>query len=215
MLPDPDYRVPPADIVGDKKVAAALAEYARLIAARDAEYATLRRLEDERMRAVEADQQALADAIRAKKDDPGEEATRKADQAILACRRKAEALAIAVSDAGRDLTATVDRQRDAWGAKLEERTAEGRAELGAAVDSLVAAHAKLGETLALRAWLSTFPDRIRWPVSYLGHVPALRSRSNEPPAFEAVVAGLRELARPPEPKASADRPPLAAVPEAV
>ena len=214
MLPEPDYATPPADIVGDKKVSAVLSEYARLIAARDAEYASLRRLEDERARAVEADQQAFAAAIRAGKDDPGQEATAKADQAILACRRKAEALAIAASDAVTDLVATVDRQRAAWAAQLDKRTAEGRAELGAAVDALVAAHAKLGETLALRAWLADFPARPRWPVSHLGHVPALRSRSGEPPAFEAVVAGLRELARPPEPKAPPEARPLAAVPEA-
>lgn len=214
MLPEPDYATPPADIVEDKKVSAALAEYARLITARDAEYAALRRLEDERARAVEADQQAHADAIRADKDDPGQEATAKADQAILACRRKAEALAIAASDAGRDLVATVDRQRAAWAAQLDKRSAEGRADLNAALDALAAAHAKLGETLALRTWLDTFPDRTRWPVPHLGHVPALRRRNDEPPAFDAVVAGLRELAAVPEPKAPVDRPPLVAVPEA-
>ena len=214
MLHDPDFRTPPPDLIEDRKVAAAVAEYQRLIAVRDDEYRTLRALEDERARAVETDAQAYADALRADKDDPGEEATRRADAQILACRRRAEALAIAVTDAGKELATVVDRQRPSWAAKLETRAAEGRAELVAAVEALPAARDRLGETLALADWLADFPGRTRWPVTRFGHVPGLPRQSGDPYASDVVIAALRELARPPEPKAPADRPPLAAVPEA-
>ena len=213
MLPDSDYRTPPPDLVEDKKVAAALLEYQRLIGKRDEEYGKLRALEDDRARAVEEDTQALADSIRADKDDPGQEATRRADAQILACRRRAEALAIAVTDAGKDLVATVDGRRASWAAKLETRAAERRAELAAAVEALATARDHLAEVLALSDWLRDFPGRTRWPVGRFGHVPGLARQSGEPYAFDAVVAALRELAAPPS-KAPPEVRPLAAVPEA-
>ena len=194
------FSSPPVSAITDRKIAEVITEYEKLRAKRDAEYEALYALEDKRADAVAADRKALAGALRANRDDPGDAHTRKLDAEILATKRRAEALDVAVGDASDEALAVIERQRAPWSAALEKREREARVEMAKAVDALAEARDVIAETKALQKWLDLIPRSALWPQGgYLTNVPALRGQNGAPLYFGAVVDALRELAEPPEP----------------
>ena len=215
MFQTDDLRVPDATAVDDKRIRDALSEYARLREERNAANAAVAELEAGRSAAAEADRQRLADALRRGEPDPGDVATKEAEAAIANAQRRAEALTVAAADAGKDLVATVERQKAAWGAKLDAREDAARRALVDAVDAVTAAHGALADVLSLRAWLQAFPGgKWKWSAGFLGRTPGLVGANGSPLITADVLAALRRLADRPEPKAPPEVRPLAAVPEA-
>lgn len=96
------------------------------------------------------------------------------------------------------------------GGELERKVAKAvddrRKALSEALEAVEGAHAQLADQLALRGWLSEFPERARWqPGSFASSLPALQRPSGEPEQVATVLAALRELAESPKPEVSADQ----------
>lgn len=159
----------------------------------------LRALEDDRQAAVNADRQAVADALRAGKPAPDETRIAAADTAIAAARRRVEALQIAVSDQAATLAASVDRHRDAWLGDVEQRIARGHTDLAGAIETVAAARGSLADLYTLRSWLrgknATSAPR------FLSHIDGLQTLAGEPMPWPIVEQALRALAAPPDERA--------------
>lgn len=173
-------------------VYAELREQERRAAARYAE------LQEARSRAMQADRQALADAKRAGKPDPGYDAVTKADEAIDAQRRELEALEVAVDDQRGELVAAVAKYRGDYAKRIDGQTAQARKRYAEAVEALAEAHAQLADAASVRLWLDGFPESTRWRPA-LVRVASLRTPAGEPYDVASVLDGLREHAEPPQP----------------
>lgn len=124
-----------------------------------------------RVQAVERDREQYAGALRAGKRDPGQKAVADHDKRIAEAERKAEALALAATQAEGDLAAAVAAHRDELRRTAEARAADARDAFAAAVEAVAETHAALGEALTAEAWVRNFPDRVK-----LNAVPAALSR---------------------------------------
>lgn len=143
-----------------------------------------------------ADSTAYADAIRQGKGDPGTPQVDaiKAEQAAV--MRKADALALAVEQANRELIAAVEQEKPALLAELDAAVAERRATLQAAVDAWYEARIEHAEAVAFRAYLNAFPEsRFKVGSGYLRNVPS--TNGMPAPAVEQVLTMLRQDAAEP------------------
>jgi hypothetical protein len=201
-MTDRPLNLPPVDAFDTPKLRRAAAEYGALgVRLRDAR-ATVARLDDERRGAVARDRQALADALRSGKPDSGDQHVRAHDDRLDAARREAEALAVAVADARRELVALIDqhaeRERDA----IPGGVAQARADLGKLVEDVAAVHDRLAADLGFVAWATRAahdgPDRGKYVPGARG-VEALPGINGEPTPWPVVLDALRAIANPPEP----------------
>lgn len=193
----------PATGVDHPKIRPVAAKYAQLRQHERGAQDVYARLQDERVKAMQNDRQALADAKRAGKADPGYAAVTKADAAIAAARRDLEALEVAVDDQRRELVATIEKHRGDWRARIDGQIGEVRAQYGQAVEDAAALHAKMADAHALRGWLDGFPDRTRWKPS-LVRVTSMRMPSGEGYEVAQLLSALREHAQaPPAPALAA------------
>lgn len=147
--------------------------------------------------AQQADSTAYADAIRQGKGDPGTPQVDavKAEQEAVA--RKAAALEIAVQQAERELITAVESERDAVLAEVTAAEQERRASLQAAVEALAEARTAHSESQALRDYLQGWPDgRFKVGGGYLRNVQR-GGNGMPPPAWEEVLALLRQDAAEP------------------
>jgi hypothetical protein len=90
--------------------------------------------------------------------------------------------------------------RDALLERAHARRGEAATTFQAALDSAEAALAGLGEADEAVRFVTSFPSKPRWLVRS-PIVPALASRSDEPPTAAAALAELRTVADPPQPPA--------------
>lgn len=149
-------------------------------------------LQSERERAVMKDRDALAQAIRKGKADPGGKAVEKVEKDIAACTRRLEALEVALEDTERDLIAVVDEHRDEWAGEAEDHLADARAEYAEAVESLARAYGRVSAAHALVRWARLFPEgetsfRVRG-----AQLESLKAPHGGPYLLDEVIAGLRD-----------------------
>jgi hypothetical protein len=155
----------------------------------------LRSLRGERERAVLRDREALADAIRDGKADPGGKQVEKIEKEIRACTRRLEALEIALDDAEDDLLAEVDEHRDGWASDVEPALEAAREEYTQAVESLASARRKVSAKYALLRWVRLFPEE---EMSYRvrsSYVSDLKGPNGDPYMIDQVVQALRDDAQ--------------------
>jgi len=184
--------------VDDEQVLAAADEYRRLEAARVEAAGEQRKLEDARRDAVDRDEQAFADALKAGKADPGAKHTSKADEAIVQARRRAAALERAAQQALGEFLAVLEQRRVEWTASLEEQVAQARLEFGDRLAALTEAHGQLADRFATLQWLEQMPTRGLFRAGqYLAVLPHTETRSGEPFHVGQVFERLGEFATPP------------------
>ena len=206
MLDNHDIKLP--DKIDNAKVKKAADEYARLRAELATEHRLLSEHEEQRHQAEEADRQALADARRAGKPDPGQAKLQEAEAAIVDSRRRVEALTLAVADSRRDLVATVEAQRQEWQRQLDAKVAEAAAAFASAVEAVAFTHEALAEATTVSIWLRGFPNSRLKPATRTARVEALVSRNGSPESWPVVLAALRDhavavAAQPEAPKVAA------------
>ena len=144
-------------------------------------------LSGERERAISKDRDALAQAIREGKSDPGDKSVEKVEKEIQACNRRIEALDVALEDTERDLIAVVDEHREEWAPEVEGALEGARQEYGEAIEALARAYAKVTSTYALLRWVKLFPEQ---EMSYRVRgmkVNALRGQHGDPYLFDEVL----------------------------
>lgn len=186
--------------VDDDEVAKAAGEYRRLEATRAEAAGEQRKLENARREAVERDEQAYADALRAKRGDPGDKHTKKADEEIVQARRRSQALERAVKQALGEFLEVLEQRRAEWTASLEQQVAQARSEFGDRLAALTEAHGQLADRVATLKWLNQMPGRgLFRPGQFLASVPRTEQRSGEPFQVGQLFERLGEFADPPAP----------------
>jgi chromosome segregation ATPase len=150
----------------------AVESYRDLLMQRRVAAARLDTLNDERIKALEADRAALAKAIRAKKPDPGSGAVEKIDKEIVVCKRRFEALDVAIEQAELDLLAAIEENRETWIAETEESVESVSRKFEETIEPMNAARLELASLRSLRNWLTRFPDE---QASYRHIVPSIQS----------------------------------------
>jgi hypothetical protein len=183
------FRLPPIEMAWDE-LKGPIKEYRKLVSDRHLALTRLGKLENDRARAVEADRRALAKALRAGGDDPGDSAVEKIDKDMANTRRQVEALEIAIEEAEQELIGVVDENQAAWIENVEDEIAGVSQDYLAAVDALEAARERLSSSVGLKRFLHTFPEHGytsgHWPVF------GLIARSGEPFNWDEVVEALRK-----------------------
>ena len=184
-------------------------EVRRLEAERHKAVAERGRLERARNGAVEADRLDHAKAIREGKPDPGPKAVEKADKAIIAARRREEALGTATGQARAELAEVVKAERSELERVAEENVEQARERFRSALEGLVAEQRGLSEALGFSGWLAAFPETIYAPAKHTPAVRGIATLSGDPPRFEQVAEALACLAeplRPAQPAGAMPRP---------
>lgn len=141
------------------------------------------------------DRDALATAIRAGQEDPGDSAVTGASAELEGARRLHGATEAAVAGAWFDLVTVMEEHRRAWAGRLNRRVEERRARLAKAVEALADVQADYSATLSLRAWAAAFPTT-KAPVVG-ARLEGLRSVNGDDYTFAAVLTAMREAVREP------------------
>lgn len=157
-------------------------------------------VEQRRAAATRSDREALAEAIRSGKSDPGTAAIEKLDAEFAAARRRVEALQLAIGNAQHDLEASIEQHRSEWRESLERDAVKQREALRGAIEAMRQAHATLALTHAVSAWLAEFPQRTKWSPHAGSWIPGLTQPDGTPFSVDDVTVALLELAEPPNPK---------------
>jgi hypothetical protein len=182
------FQLPPLDAVWDE-LKGPIKEYRDLVSKRHVAQTRLGTLENQRARAIEADRRALAKALRAGGEDPGDKTVEKIDKDLANTRRQIESLEIAIYDAEADLVAIVDEHQAEWLANTDDEIEVVAQEYLVAVDALEAAREKLTASVGLKRFLYSFPEH-----GYTsGHwkVFGLIGQNGDPFDWMQVVAALR------------------------
>lgn len=127
--------------------------------------------------------------------DPGEKRVEKIEKEISACKRRLEALEVALDDAEDDLLAQVDEHRDEWASEVEAELEEAREEYAKAVESLSVVRHKVSAKYALLRFVRLFPEE---ETSYRirgSYVASLKAPHGEPYLFDAVIQALTQDAQ--------------------
>jgi hypothetical protein len=192
---------PPALRERIPEIAKAAAEVENLRARATKARQDLIELEHARDRAVKADAQTSADAIRAKKSQPSP-TTPKATAAIEKAKPSLAALQIAVADAEDDMRKAIQEHGDDLQARLTEEADAQRVECQALAAKLAEKVDARQQTLALRGWLSE-PERQYRPGAFSGmRASSLGPKPNgEEFHVGEIVAALIEAFAPPKPSA--------------
>ena len=176
----------------------AVDEYRKLQAARKAAAGELDKLTNDLGRAVQQDRAAHAAAIREGKPDPGGKAVEKIEKDIIACKRRYEALDVALEDAEIELLDVRDKNNERWLEEIDGSLGQVREEYEGAIDALVEKRLALARSQSLRRWVVNFPAQ----ASYRFVVPGVRkivSPNGEPYFFNEIESALRADANPPQP----------------
>jgi hypothetical protein len=174
----------------------AFAEYRRLVRERTETLAMQGELRTRMGQAQDADSTAYANALRTGKADPGTPQVDAVRAEMESVARRAAALEIAVRQAESELAAAVETERAAVLAEVESDEAARRATLQAAVEALNEARTAHAEALALRGYLSQWPDgRFKIAGGYLRVDRA--GDGAPPPLWSTVLEQLRQDAAEP------------------
>lgn len=183
------FRLPPESRVWDE-LKNPTAEYRKLVSDRHLAYTRLGKLENDRKRAIERDRLALAKALREGGEDPGDAAVEKIDKDTANTRRIIEALELAIEAAEQELIEVVDDHKSTWLADVDTELDGDAQEYLAAIEQMEAARTKLTESVALKRFLSTFPEHGYNPGHW--HVFGLIARNGDPFNWGEVVEALRK-----------------------
>jgi hypothetical protein len=177
----------------------AVEEYRELQKERKVAAHRLDALATEQHKAVERDKQELARWMRDKKGpEPKANAAEKVEKEIVACRRRYDALDIALEEAGIDLIHVVDEHRDEWTAEVAGRITAAMEKFEEALDVVVDARTALAREYALRRWVENFPEQASFRLG-VPSVRSLTSPSGDPYMWDQVVAAIRRDAEPATP----------------
>lgn len=179
---------PPTGPTGIDDLDQAVTNYRRLVAEHRTARDELRRLEDARAKAAEADRDAWANALTAGNDkDPGQTQTRKADEALDTQRRKTAALASAVDLAVTSVFTTISTHQADITQETRQRADTAAADAGSAIAALADATGRLTAARAVQRWISD-PSRgyVETPIP-----TALKKINDAPYTAADLVAALR------------------------
>jgi hypothetical protein len=175
----------------------AVVEYRTLQRERKVAGHRLDSLERDRQKAVETDKQALSKWLRDQSGpEPKANAAEKVAKEIEACKRRYDALDLALDTAGVELIDLVDEHRKEWLEEVEVSLEASRGRYEEAVEALHEARVAMSREFALRRWITQFPD----VVSFRTVVPVVRtlpSLNGDPYLWDQVRAALIEDANPP------------------
>lgn len=152
-------------------------------------------LEREKDAAIRKDLEALAQALRDSKPDPGAKAEEKVKKELEAARRHFEALNLMLDDAEERLLEVVDEHKDDWIEEVQSELAEHRAAYEQAIETLRTTRAVVASKHSLVRWLTNFPDQ----ASFRDVVPPVRrleSPNGDPYLWDEVIAALHNDANP-------------------
>jgi hypothetical protein len=150
-------------------------------------------LEDARPRAVAADTNAYAAAIRAGKRDPGQRHTKAADDALAAARRERDALLVAADQAATELTQLIDSEHAPLASHIDQLTADASDRFAATVAQLHIDGADLTHAGALGRWLQHRHQRGGRYQPIEPVVPSLIHPNGEPHRLGSVLDALGEF----------------------
>jgi hypothetical protein len=177
----------------------AVDEYRELQRERKVAAHRLDALQTERHRAVESDKLALAKWIREKKgQEPKANAAEKIDKEIEACRRRYEALDVALEEAEIELIDLVDAHRSEWVAEVDEALEASKEAYEQAISAMTETRSVLAHQFALRRWVDQFPDIASFRMA-VPPVRGLAAVNGDPYQWQQVVAALLADANPPVP----------------
>jgi len=146
------------------------------------------------------DRDAIAKAAMAGKPLPERgDAEAKVEAEIARLTRQSSGLAEAVNEQRANLVDLVERLRPKLQSHLEQRLADERKQVEAALDELERAQSRVSVTLGLTAWARDWPTRGFKPVSG-GYVFGLSSRNDDPTPRDQVIAAIRQSIYPQPPK---------------
>jgi len=181
------------------KLQEAVTEYRTLQRERKVAAHRLDALHAQRQRAVESDKQALAKWLRDKKGaEPKAGAAEKIEKEIEACKRRYDALDVALENAEVELIDLVDEHRREWLAQVDEALEAAKERYEEALDAFSKTRVAMAREFALRRWVDQFPDQasFRMVVPSVRNLPGL---SGDPYLWDQVVAALLADAHPPVP----------------
>jgi hypothetical protein len=184
---------PPPGVLGDAALDRALAEHNELAQRAADAAAQSSMLEDSRQDAVDADTQALAQALRAGESDPGGRATRFIDEKIAEARRQADALALAVRDSRDEILDRIRDAHDALAERLDKLTATENERLRAAIDAVRPLVVSRARFEAARTWVDEPQRSFRVPEPIL---PGMRGANDEVVLFEHAIGAMLASTRP-------------------
>ena len=186
---------PPSEHVEHPAIRAAAEQYERDRDAAQEARRLLTDLEQRRPAADEADRQAYADALQARRKDPGTRHGDAADRAIGDAKRHAEALAVVEERSLDALAAAVaEGQADWHTATLTKRDA-ARARLADQLDAIAHTLAELDALEAMARYTAGRTPRLVLPSG--PPVPAEPDRRRGEPTVEAALGALHRRAVPP------------------
>jgi hypothetical protein len=170
-----------------------------------AEHRKADQLQRDKAQAVDADRQALADAIRAGKNEPTETAVKRVEAAIAKCERQIDALNIALDDAAEQLDATVAQVRDQWATDLSATMMDARTRVAEAIDEIEVALGVIHDARTATYWVLNYqPGK---PMKPVHPAPlALPAPSGDDYTTGLVLAALRRLVDQPDPQRIPDLP---------
>lgn len=198
------YQLPPESRLWPE-IQPLVAEYRKLLGDRRASQQQLGRLEDDYLRAVESDKVALAQALRDGKPDPGSKAVEKLDKERANTRRTIESLEIAILDVEAELDQAIEEQKAGQAERVEDEISEACEEYAAAIDALETARQTLVESVAMRRFLESFPERSWRPGGW--KLWKLLATHGDPYDFGKVAEALRydiEIVQQPRAEAQAE-----------
>lgn len=149
---------------------------------------------------VDADRQALAEAIRAGKPEPSEKQADKLRQKIAQAERRRDALDLAARAINEELPALFAERMDPWRDDVETAIAQARERIGEQVAALRGTVRLLVTLRSGRKWLRNFPAPYRGGGDL--QVPLAGLANREPVAAGRLLDALEELSKPPAPPAA-------------
>lgn len=195
---DVDHVPSPSD-VPQAEIAAAMTNFHEAAAARLAADRGLAQLErNGRTDAERKDAEATAAALSSGKADPGARSVLKFERALVDARRTAQANALIVERARRDLAAAVDKHGGELVRTVRERFERSRGEYVASLERAEALHAQMSDQFGLVEW--TGGGRFRVASKYLPTIPAPPVGDGNRLPISAVFEALKNVGA--EPTAS-------------
>jgi len=191
-------QTPPSEHIEHPAIRAAAEQYER---DRDAAHEARRELTDREQRrpaADEADREAYADALQARRKDPGTRHGDAADAAIADAKRRADALALVEARSLDALREAVEQGQADWHTGHVAKRDAARARLAEQLDAIGATLAELETHEAMVRYTAGRASRLVLPSPI---EPAAPDPRRGDPSIAAALGALQRRATPPAPPA--------------
>jgi hypothetical protein len=183
--------LPPVDVVPVKEIAAAIRQFEERQQSFVAEVAHIRELDNRvtRGRAVRADQEAFAAALRRGAPDPGRKVQDNLDKDLEAARRRRDALELACEADAQDLGATLSAHGPQLAEICERQFNEALADVAAALATMGQAWGRAVQARSLREWARSGGQFVVREPSILVGSGTTRTAAS----FVDIISSLHEL----------------------